>query len=40
MRWRHVDEHGFEYCYILPDARETNRQVVAAVAAANFNPAP
>jgi len=39
MRWRHVDEHGFEYCYLFPDPGETDSQVVAAVAAASFNSA-
>jgi hypothetical protein len=36
MRWWHVDEHGFEYCYLLPDPGETDSQVVAAVAAAKL----
>jgi hypothetical protein len=39
MRWRHVDEHGFEYCYLFPDPGETDSQVVAAIAAASFNSA-
>ena len=39
MKWRRVDEHGFDYCYLLPDPGETDRQVVAAVAAASFNSA-
>jgi len=39
MRWRHADEHGFEYCYLFPDPGETDSQVVAAVAAASFNSA-
>ena len=39
MKWRRVDEHGFDYCYLFPDPGETDRQVVAAVAAASFNSA-
>jgi hypothetical protein len=39
MRWLRVDEHGFDYCYLLPDPGETDRTIVAAVAAASFNTA-
>ena len=39
MKWRRTDDHGFDYCYLFPDPGETDRAVVAAVAAASFNSA-
>ena len=39
MKWRRVDDHGSDYCYLFPDPGETDRHVVAAVAAASFNSA-
>lgn len=37
MKWLRVDEHGFDYCYLLPEPGVSEPMVVAAVAAASFN---
>jgi hypothetical protein len=39
MKWLRVNQHGFDYCYLLPERGETDRRIVAAVAAASFNSA-
>ncbi len=33
MRWFRVNEHGFDYGYLLSERGETDRAIVAAVAA-------
>ena len=35
MKWLSVDEHGFDYCYLLPESGESERMVAAAAAAAS-----
>jgi hypothetical protein len=39
MKWVRVNEHGVDVCYLRPDDGETERVIVAAVAAASFNSA-
>lgn len=39
MKWIRVTEHGSDACHLLPDPGETDRMIVAAVAAASFNSA-
>ena len=39
MRWRRVTAPGLDVCYLLPEPGETDRLLVAAVAAASFNSA-
>ncbi len=39
MKWQRVNDHGFDYCYLLPERGETDRLIVSAVAAASFNSA-
>ena len=39
MKWLRVDEHGFDYCHLLPEPGVSARMIVAAVAAASFNSA-